>query len=244
MKGQQSDWTKTMGSKPCGCLGKEPSGWRGLITCSWQVCLGKGTCAWGCPAHPAQVCVLPKRSGRRKFPANSYHFWRALPQTGRQAEVSPITASQCTPATTPREKDKYFHFTDKKTDAREACGPLLLTPALSCPYTLVSPGWAWQYVSYTYMWHGTFGMWQIKKLALLWLGHFTTMAECSSCAHLYIFLMELWHLIRLVVAVSEACMTAGVPVGCVWRRCSVSGCEKNTDSVAGIVLWWTIPVAI
>lgn len=32
--------------------------------------------------------------------------------------------------------------------------------------------------------------------------------------------------------------------GCVWERCSVSGCEKNTDSVVGIVLSWTVPAAV
>lgn len=43
---------------------------------------------------------------------------------------------------------------------------------------------------------------------------------------------------------SEACGGSRCVCGCVWEWCSVSGCEKNTDSVAGIVLSWTIPAAI
>ena len=76
------------------------------------------------------------RRGRQEFPTNNYHF----------AKFSPTTPSQCTLPTPPREKSKNFHFTDKETDAREVkevClppEPLLLTPAPSCPYTLISHG--------------------------------------------------------------------------------------------------------
>lgn len=53
-------------------------------------------------------------------PKDSYQFWSALFQTRHSAKVLLIITSHFILTTTPGEKSKYyFHFMDKKTDARE-----------------------------------------------------------------------------------------------------------------------------